>query len=149
MKIYKIKKKNLTFWYFFLFRFPGYEMWTPICYFLAVIVLSTMYIFVWLCNFGMKIYKMGHCVNKEKRNNLTFWYFFSFSGFLGTKCGLPYAFYWPWSFCPRWQIRVDIVQTWQVDTQIKICRCQRCWTIWMSSVHCAQVEPNIFPESCR
>ena len=35
-------KNNLTFWYLFLFRFPGYEMWTPICFLLAVIVLSTM-----------------------------------------------------------------------------------------------------------
>ena len=106
-----------------------------------------------------KIYKLNTnlvsskpiCGSNSKWNLIgTILLFFNFlSGFLGTKCGLPYAFYWPWSFCPRWPIRVDIIQTWQVDTQIKICQCQRCRTIWMSSVHCAQVEPNIFPESCR
>ena len=74
----KERTKILHFGIFFLFRFPGYEMWTPICFLLAVIVLSTMYIFVWLCNFEMKIYKMGHCVDKEKKNNSTFWYFCPF-----------------------------------------------------------------------
>ena len=48
MKLSKIghcvdkEKKILHFGIFVLFRFPGYEMWTPICFLLAVIVLSTM-----------------------------------------------------------------------------------------------------------
>ena len=48
----------------------------------------------------MKLSKIGHCVDKEKKKSYIL-VFLSFSGFLGTKCGLPYAFYRLWLFCPR------------------------------------------------